>query len=53
MYLHLLGFSLQLMLMTKSALPYPMIGPVYLYNTIRQHQRLQASERVCVEVRPR
>lgn len=52
-YPHLLGFPLQLMLMTESAFPYPVIGLVHLCNTIRQHQRLQAGERVRVEVRPR
>ena len=52
-YPHLLGFPLQLMLMTESAFPYPVIGLVHLCNTIRQHQPLQASERVRVEVRPR
>jgi len=52
-YPHLLGFPLQLMLMTESAFPYSVIGLVHLCNTIRQHQRLQAGERVRVEVRPR
>ena len=52
-YPHLLGFPLQLMLMTESAFPYPVIGLVHLCNTIRQHQPLQAGERVRVEVRPR
>jgi len=52
-YPHLLGFPLQLMLMTESAFPYPVIGLVHLCNTIRQHQRLQVGERVRVEVRPR
>lgn len=52
-YPHLLGFPLQLMLMTESAFPYPVIGLVHLCNTIRQHQHLQAGERVRVEVRPR
>ena len=52
-YPHLLGFPLQLMLMTESAFPYPVIGLVHLCNTIRQHQRLQTGERVRVEVRPR
>ena len=52
-YPHLLGFPLQLMLMTESAFPYPVIGLVHLCNTIRQHQRLEAGERVRVEVRPR
>lgn len=52
-YPHLLGFPLQLMLMTERAFPYPVIGLVHLCNTIRQHQRLQACERVRVEVRPR
>ncbi|WP_296223880.1 MaoC/PaaZ C-terminal domain-containing protein [Ralstonia sp. UBA689] len=52
-YPHLLGFPLQLMLMTERAFPYPVIGLVHLCNTIRQHQRLQAGERVRVEVRPR
>jgi acyl dehydratase len=52
-YPHLLGFPLQLMLMTESAFPYPVIGLVHLCNTIRQHQRLQIGERVRVEVRPR
>jgi acyl dehydratase len=52
-YPHVLGFPLQLMLMTESAFPYPVIGLVHLCNTIRQHQRLQAGERVRVEVRPR
>ena len=52
-YPHLLGFPLQLMLMTESAFPYPVIGLVHVCNTIRQHQRLQIGERVRVEVRPR
>lgn len=52
-YPHVLGFPLQLMLMTESAFPYPVIGLVHLCNTIRQHQRLQIGERVRVEVRPR
>ncbi|MCT7307516.1 MaoC/PaaZ C-terminal domain-containing protein [Ralstonia wenshanensis] len=52
-YPHLLGFPLQLMLMTESAFPYPVIGLVHLCNTIRQHERLRAGERVRVEVRPR
>lgn len=52
-YPHLLGFPLQLMLMTESAFPYPVIGLVHLCNTIRQHQHLKAGERVRVEVRPR
>lgn len=52
-YPHLLGFPLQLMLMTESAFPYPVIGLVHLCNTIRQHQHLQAGERVRVEVHPR
>ncbi|UNJ99043.1 hypothetical protein MMB19_09325 [Ralstonia insidiosa] len=52
-YPHLLGFPLQLMLMTESTFPYPVIGLVHLCNTIRQHQPLTAGERVRVEVRPR
>jgi len=52
-YPHLLGFPLQLMLMTESTFPYPVIGLVHLCNTIRQHQRLQVGARVRVEVRPR
>lgn len=52
-YPHLLGFPLQLMLMTERAFPYPVIGLVHLCNTIRQRQRLQVGERVRVEVRPR
>ncbi|MCO5397305.1 MaoC/PaaZ C-terminal domain-containing protein [Ralstonia soli] len=52
-YPHLLGFPLQLLLMTESAFPYPVIGLVHLGNTIRQHRRLQPGERVRVEVRPR
>ncbi len=52
-YPHVLGFPLQLMLMTESAFPYPVIGLVHLGNTIRQHQPLTIGERVRVEVRPR
>ncbi|AXV77919.1 MULTISPECIES: MaoC/PaaZ C-terminal domain-containing protein [Ralstonia solanacearum species complex] len=52
-YPHLLGFPLQLMLMTERAFPYPVIGLVHLGNTIRQHRPLAPGERVRVEVRPR
>ncbi|UCF26220.1 MAG: hypothetical protein JSV72_07730 [Ralstonia sp.] len=52
-YPHLLGFPLQLMLMTETAFPFPVIGLVHLGNTIRQHRPLEVGERVRVEVRPR
>lgn len=52
-YPHLLGFPLQLMLMTEGVFPYPVIGLVHLGNTIRQYRPLNAGERVRVEVRPR
>lgn len=50
-YPHLLGFGLQLAIMSDSAFPAPAIGTVHLENAITQHRPLSIGESVGVLVR--
>jgi MaoC like domain len=49
-YPHLLGFPLQLMLLTDPRFPWPALGLVHLANVIRQHNALRARDTLRIEV---
>jgi acyl dehydratase len=51
-YPHILGFGLQLDVMSDPAFPFPAIGSVHLANTITTHRALAVGETVEVTVRP-
>jgi acyl dehydratase len=48
---HLLAFPLHMLLMTDRAFPFAMLGMVHLANRIRQHARLDAGQRIDLDVR--
>jgi acyl dehydratase len=49
-YPHMLGFLLQLSLMTDRRFPFPPIGLVHIANRITQHRPIRGSERLRVDV---
>ncbi|WP_231482660.1 MaoC family dehydratase [Nocardioides sp. URHA0020] len=51
-YPHLLAFGLHLEIMTDASFPFPAIGTVHLENSITQHRRIAATERLQVTARP-
>ncbi len=49
-YPHVLGFGLQIQLMTGPGFPFPLPGLVHVANRIRQHRPLRASEPLSLHV---
>ena len=50
-YPHLLGFGLQMAIMTDPAFPAPAVGMVHVENTITRHRQLGAGDEVSVSSR--
>jgi acyl dehydratase len=50
-YPHILGFPLQVALMTRPSFPFGLTGLVHLANELTQHRPIGAGERLSVEVR--
>lgn len=50
-YPHVLGFGLQLELMTSGEFPYPLLGLVHIANTFTRSRTIDASEELTVRVR--
>jgi acyl dehydratase len=48
---HIMGFPLQLRLLTNSAFPLPLLGLVHLRNTIIQHREIGIGENLDIHVR--
>lgn len=51
-YPHLLAFGLHMAIMTDASFPFPAIGTVHLENSITQHRRLTADEKLQVTAHP-
>ncbi|MFJ6670620.1 MaoC/PaaZ C-terminal domain-containing protein [Actinosynnema sp. NPDC091369] len=51
-YPHVLGFGLQIRLMTGPGFPFPLPGLVHVANRIRQHRPLRADEPLSLHVAP-
>lgn len=49
-YPHLLGFGLQMALMTADDFPFPLIGLVHVANTITRHRAIDADEPLVIRV---
>jgi acyl dehydratase len=50
-YPHVLGFGMQLELMTSGEFPYPLLGLVHIANTFTRSRAVDASEELTVRVR--
>jgi acyl dehydratase len=50
-YPHVLGFDLQLELMTSGEFPYPLLGLVHIANTVTRRRAVDAGEELAVRVR--
>jgi acyl dehydratase len=50
-YPHLLAFPLHMAIMTDSSFPFPAIGTVHLENSVTQHRRVAATEKLQVTAR--
>lgn len=48
-YPHMLAFPLHMKLICSSSFPWPVMGTVHLTNSVRQHRRIQAGDRLRVE----